>query len=362
MDTESKVQTVREIAQEIITEEELRHLFQTKNHPVAYNGFEPSGLSPIHFGVYTPIIIRRLVRAGVAFKIYIADWFAWINNKMGGDLDNIKKVGEYFIEVWKAAGIPVGKGVRFVWASDLIRQDGYWSDVIKIAKRTTLKRAQRCLTIMGRKEGELNDVAQLFYPMMQATDIFHLGVDITQLGVDQRKVNMLAREVAEKVGYKKPVAVHHPLIMGLEGPKKGEGFDENKDMDVSISSKMSKSNVKGSIFVHDSEKEIYRKMGSAYCPAKVVENNPVLNYMDKIIFKQYKEVRVERPEKYGGDVYYVNYNALEKDFVGGNIHPLDLKNAVAFYLGEMIEPIRSHFEKGRAKRLYEEVKRMETTR
>ena len=31
---------------------------------------------------------------------------------------------------------------------------------------------------------------------MQAADVFELGVDICQLGLDQRKVNMLAREYA----------------------------------------------------------------------------------------------------------------------------------------------------------------------
>jgi len=361
MDTESKIEAIKGFAQEIITEDELRSLLETKKHPIAYDGFEPSGLAPLHFGLYRPIIIRELVRLGIGFKIYIADWFAWINNKMEGDMDKIKKVGKYFIEVWKAGGVP-DRGVKYVWASDLVHQKGYWEDVIKISKKTSLNRAKRCMTIMGRKEGELNDVAQFFYPMMQTTDIFHLGADITQLGMDQRKVNMLAREVAPKVGFNKPVAIHHPLILGLEGPKKAEGFEKDEKLDVSISSKMSKSNPKSSIFVHDSTEEISKKTRAAYCPAKIVENNPMLDYMRNMIFKQYKEVRIERSDKFGGDVFYVNYNALEKDYREGNVHPLDLKTAVAYYIDEMIEPIRSHFEKGKSKDLYEEIKSFRVTR
>ena len=35
----------------------------------------------------------------------MADWFAQLNNKMGGDLKKIQTVGEYFVEVWKAVGM-----------------------------------------------------------------------------------------------------------------------------------------------------------------------------------------------------------------------------------------------------------------
>ena len=43
-------------------------------------------------------------------------------------------------------------------------------------------------------------MAQILYPVMQVADVFELGVDICQLGMDQRKVNMLAREYAPKAG------------------------------------------------------------------------------------------------------------------------------------------------------------------
>lgn len=46
---------------------------------------------------------------------------------------------------------------------------------------------------MGRKETDEMSAAQIFYPCMQAADVFFLKADICQLGMDQRKVNMLAR-------------------------------------------------------------------------------------------------------------------------------------------------------------------------
>jgi malic enzyme len=37
------------------------------------------------------INLEDLLKAGVHFKLWIADSFAWINNKMGGDLEKIRK-------------------------------------------------------------------------------------------------------------------------------------------------------------------------------------------------------------------------------------------------------------------------------
>jgi hypothetical protein len=47
--------------------------------------------------------------------------FALMNDKMGGDLEKIKVVGQYLIEVWSAAGMDMSGGkVVFKWASDEI--------------------------------------------------------------------------------------------------------------------------------------------------------------------------------------------------------------------------------------------------
>ncbi|MFB0560402.1 MAG: hypothetical protein ACETWM_04055 [Candidatus Lokiarchaeia archaeon] len=43
MDTEERVQIVLRGLNEIITVEDLRHLFEVESHPKAYIGVEPSG-------------------------------------------------------------------------------------------------------------------------------------------------------------------------------------------------------------------------------------------------------------------------------------------------------------------------------
>lgn len=93
MTTEQRMKYIERVGEEIITREELIKLLEQKAHPVAYDGFEPSGLSHLPFGLFRPLLIEDLQKAGVRFKLFIADWHGWVNNKMGGDLEKIQIVG-----------------------------------------------------------------------------------------------------------------------------------------------------------------------------------------------------------------------------------------------------------------------------
>lgn len=362
MDLNEKMKLITGVGEEVVTEPELRALLEEKPQPIAYDGFEPSGLAHLPFGVFRSLLLKDLIKAGIKFKIWLADWFAWINNKMDGDLGKIQHVGEYFIEVWKAAGVPTDK-VEFLWASEAMDSVDYWSRVVKVAKNTTVARATRALTIMGRREGEMNEVAQYFYPMMQVADIFHLGADITQLGLDQRRANILAREIGPKLGWWKPVVISHHMLMNLEGAAEPEGYDEESSIDIQISSKMSKSKPSSSVFVHDTTEEIRKKIMDAFCPPKEVATNPLLDWAKHVVFRGFDSVTVERKEKFGGDIEFVSYNDLEKAYIEGNLHPLDLKNMMAIYIDKMVDPIRTHFEKKKsAREMLELVKNYQITR
>ena len=347
MDVMERLALIKEVGEEIVTEKELKELLETKEHPIAYDGFEPSGIAHLPFGVYRAINLKKMIKAGVKFKLLLADWFAWINDKMGGDLGKIRKVGEYFIEVWKAAGVPMDK-IEVLWSSEIMDKD-YWKTVITIAKTHNLRRSIRAMSIAGREGTLKSPAAWIFYPSMQVADIFHLNVDICQLGKDQRRANMLAREIAPKIGRKKPVAVHHHMLMGLLARSKDE--------------KMSKSEPATCIYVHDSEEELQRKVEKAYCPEKQVEDNPVLDYAKHLIFNSFDSMEIHREKKYGGDITFHNYSELEQMYGGGKLHPSDLKRGVAEYLSRSIAPIRKHFERDRkARELYEFVKQQEITR
>lgn len=269
---------------------------------------------------------------------------------MGGDLNKIKTVGRYMIEVWKAAGMNMDR-VKFLWASEeiLARSDEYWALVFDIATKNSLTRVLRCTQIMGRSESDDLTSAQIFYPVMQCADIFFLKADICQLGMDQRKVNMLAREYCDASKRKfKPIILSHHMLMGL-----GEG-----------QAKMSKSDPDSAIFVEDTEADVNVKIKKAFCPPGIVENNPILDYLKHVIFAVDGAVfSITRSEQNGGNVSYSCYADLESDYSSGKIHPGDLKPAVAKAINELIKPIRDHFANNAdARKLLDQVKAYRTTR
>jgi tyrosyl-tRNA synthetase len=234
--------------------------------------------------------------------------------------------------------------INFVLASEIYDND-YWADVLRISRLSTLKRLIRCTAIMGRKESEANHASHIVYPIMQAADIFKLGADVAHGGMDQRKVHMFAREIAEKLGRKKPIALHTQLLMGLQGPKK-MGFEQNEAADTSISSKMSKSDPASCVFIHDSEEDIAKKIGKAYCPEKVAENNPVIQLAEVVLMHQ-PSFKIERPAKYGGSLEIASAGELKTIYTEGKLHPMDLKNGVVAAVAKILKPSREYFEKNK---------------
>ena len=358
MNVEEKLSLIKQVGEEIVTEEELRDLLTKEKNPVAYDGFEPSGTN-IHIaqGLLRAINVNKLTKSGIKFKFWVADWHAWANNKMDGNLEHIQKVGKYLIEVWKACDMDQKK-VEFVWANEAMQKPEYWKLVMKIARNSTLNRIIRCSQIMGRSESDALQASQIFYPCMQCADIFYLDAKITQLGMDQRKVNVLAREIGPKLGYWKPVIVSHHMLMGLGEPPKG-----GKSTERAIEMKMSKSNPDNAIFMSDQEEEIKKKISKAYCPEGIIEDNPILEYNRYILFEKFKTIKIERPEKFGGNLELHSYTEMEKSFAAKKLHPMDLKKSTAFYLNELIDPVRIKLEKSpTAKRLREEISTFKVTR
>ena len=268
--------------------------------------------------------------------IYIADWFAQLNHKMGGDLSKIQDVGKYFIEVFRSCGINMD-GTKFIWASEFIGNNkSYWARVLDISSKNSVTRIKRTVTALGRSEGDELSVSQLIYPCMQCADIFELNIDICQLGVDQRKVNMLAREYASDMKIKPPIILSHHMLMSLRNPK----------------TKMSKSDPMSAIFVEDSEEQVKEKIIKAFCDDNVT-NNPIYEYIKYILFRWFG--KLDLCEK-----TYINMETITNDFPSMN--KTILKENVCKYLNIILEPIRKHFEKPELKELVDKVASYKITR
>ena len=342
MDVDERLAFImREPTEEVVTSDELHTLIETKTHPKHYIGLEISGMLHIGSLVMTGFKINDLMKAGINTTVFLADWHTYINDKMGGDWDRIKKVSQYYTEAFKF----FCPGVNIVLGSDLYKKtQDYWENFVRFSKHMTLARTMRSLTIMGRSEAEKNlDLSQLLYPPMQSVDIKALDLDIVHAGMDQRKIHMLVREIFPKLGWKVPVLVHHHLLPGLSEPLR-ISLDEGTGDDTRISSKMSKSKPASGILIHDDEKVIRDKIGKAFCPVGVAAGNPILELVRYVIFHEFDEFVIERPTKYGGSITYTSYKDIEHDFITKKIHPMDLKNSTATYINKIIEPIRKHFE------------------
>jgi tyrosyl-tRNA synthetase len=216
---EERLNLIKQVGEEIVQEDELIKLLESNEPLYAYDGFEPSGQIHIAQGIVRAINVNKITKADIRFRMWVADWHAMANNKLGGDLEKIKTTGKYFIEVWKASGMDLSK-VEFLWASDMVKKSDYWKLVLQVGKSNALRRFIRTAEMMGRQESlDALTGAHIIYSCMQVADIFMLGAKITQLGMDQRKVNMLAREIGPQLGYWKPVVVSHHMLMGLQNVK-----------------------------------------------------------------------------------------------------------------------------------------------
>ena len=344
MDVETRFEICARNLREIITWDELRTLLETNDNPRGYVGFEPSGLMHAGVGLIVGKKMSDWVEAGFDFIIYLADWHGWINNKLGGLLENLRIGGEYFKDCFTALGLPEGK-VQYPWAADLYDTIEYWEKIVRVMKSTTLRRVLRAMPIMGRS-AELSDVeaAWTLYPPMQASDIFQMDLDVAAGGMDQRKVHMLAREVAPRLGFKTPVCLHSPLLPGLQQTVIKGTFDEDTSINRSIQTKMSKSVARGAIWINDEPDAIRDKYRMAFCPPKAVEGNPVLAHARLVVFPHLGVLEMERPSKYGGDITLESYAELETLYSSGGLHPLDLKRGVAEAFVRILEPVRSYFE------------------
>ncbi len=319
MDTAAKLNLIKRNTAEIVTEQELLKLIKSKKSPVVYCGYETSGA--IHLGhMVTLTKLMDLQKAGFKVKVLLADLHAYLNKK--GDWKQIVKEVEHWTTGIRALGLKaeVVKGTSFQFKKE------YWLDVIQMSLKTTINRGLRSMQEIAR-DIENATISQMLYPVMQAADIKHLGVDVAQGGMEQRKIHMLAREMLPELGFKAPIAIHTPLITSLKGP----------------GSKMSKSIPGSGISVIDTDEEIRNNIKGAYCPEKIVADNPILQIAQLIIFPRVKELKVERPTKFGGNVTFASYKGLEQEYTAGKLHPMDLKAAVTKYLVEIITPIRKRF-------------------
>lgn len=304
-----------------------------------YVGFEPSGTAHIGWKVLA-LRLRRLLDAQANVMVFLADWHAWVNDKFSGDMAAIQTTARYMEDTFRALlGHPEeGEGagqLRFVWASTVMSDGDYWARVLRCSKGMTLAQVRKTFSIMGRDEASSdNDLSKFYYPAMQAADIGHMHIDLAIGGMDQRKAHMYMRDVSQRWGWRKATCLHTPIISGLNATGgRMETFDH----------KMSKSDPRGAILLHDDQAVMRKKMRKAYLdPAD--EHSPVYELAKHIVLPEQGVIHVTPNPKFGEPSAWDDLDAFRAAVADGTLHPLDAKWGVADGLAAGLSSVASHFE------------------
>lgn len=329
MNLKDKIKLISRNTQEIVEEIELKKLISSKKKPKAYIGYAPTGM--LHIGHLVPLIkIADFIAAGVDMTFMAADIHAYLDDKKSPWelLDSRAKI---YLEVMKAVVSTLGldeKKIKLIKGSDFEFSKKYWLDILRMSNMVTLNRTKRATSEVVRF-GNTPKMGGFFYPFMQIQDIVALDSDIAFSGIDQRGIYMLGRELLPELNYKKPICVFSPLLGNIKGNR--------------MEGKMSSSSGK-KISLIDSDEEIKKKINDAFCPAKIIENNPVLDIFRLIIFPildyQNRKLIIKRPKKFGGDLEFKSFDKLEKEFKQG-LHPVDLKKACSEEISFFVSKIRN---------------------
>ncbi len=369
LDTAQRVHLITRYCEEVIGADELPGLLDQGLPLRHYIGLEISGRLHVGTGLACMQKVRDLQMAGVHCTIFLADWHTWLNDKLGSDREVIKRTAVgYFKEGLKACLLALGgkpDELDFVLGSELYHNnDQYWETLVEVCKNTTLSRIERSISIMGRSEGESMDFAKLLYPPMQVADVFMLRANIAQGGMDQRKAHVIVRDVANHLKIAplrdsngkviKPIAIHHHLLLGLSKPPEWP-VDAEKLRELRTQMKMSKSKPGSAVFIHDTPDEIRQKIKKAFCPPEV-DFNPVLDWAEHLVFHNDNiTLHIDRTPENGGPLDFSSFEELKATYAEGKLHPVDLKNAVAQALIDLLEPVRARFEQPDLKSMWAEL-------
>ncbi|OMJ18818.1 Tyrosine-tRNA ligase, cytoplasmic [Smittium culicis] len=317
--------------QEHLGDDELKKILQERDVSL-YFGTAPTGKP--HIGYFVPIVkIADFLRAGCHVKILLADIHAFLDN-MKAPIDIVAHRVKYYEALVKSAfksiGVPINK-LEFIVGSSYQLEKDYILDNYKLCALVTEHDAKKAGAEVV-KQVDNAPLSGLLYPGMQALDEEYLKVDAQFGGVDQRKIFTFAEKYLPNLGYKKRIHLMNPMVPGLQG------------------SKMSSSEENSKVDLLDDAKSVEKKLKKAFCEEGNVENNGILSFIQYAIFPIFdyhstiKSFSILRPEQYGGNVEYTDFEKLKSDFAEKLIHPGDLKNSAAKAINTLLDPIRKELD------------------
>jgi len=285
-----------------------------------------------HLAYFVPMSkIADFLRAGCHVTILFADLHAYLDN-MKAPWELLALRVRYYEEAIKSMllsiGVPIEK-LTFVRGSDYQFTKEFTMDVYRLSSLVTQHDSIKAgAEVVKQVEHPL--LSGLLYPGLQALDEEYLKCDAQFGGVDQRKIFTFSEKYLPQLGYAKRIHLMNPMVPGLAGGK------------------MSSSEAESKIDILDTPNDVKKKLNKAFCEPGNIQENGVLAFAKHVIYPIFMEnepFRIERKEEYGGNLDFKTYNELETAFGNGDVHPGDLKGAVANYINRLLNPIRERWSK-----------------
>ena len=292
----------------------LHHCLAFRNVPAKNLQIGTATTGRPHCGYFVPMIkLAHFLRAGCKVKILLADIHGFLDN-LKAPIELVKFRAEYYkfviTSLLKAVNVPIGR-LEFVLGSSYQLSAEYTMDLFRLSSVVTEHDAKKAGAEVVKQVANAT-LSGLIYPLMQALDEEHLGVDAQFGGVDQRKIFALAAEQLPKINYKERAHLMNPMVPGLAGGK------------------MSSSDPDSKIDLLDTSEAVKKKLKKAYAVPKEVEGNGIVSFVEYVLLpvsalKSGKgRFVVERREGEGEPLVYEDIEILKEDYkadrVGSSRH------------------------------------------
>ena len=248
--------------------------------------------------------IAHFLRAGCVVKILLADIHGFLDN-LKAPIELVKFRAEYYrfvtTALLKSINVPIER-IEFSLGSAHQLSEKYIMDLFRLSSVVTEHDAKKAGAEVVKQVSNPT-MSGLIYPLMQALDEEHLGVDAQFGGVDQRKIFALAIEQLPKINYKERAHLMNPMVPGLAGGK------------------MSASDPDSKIDLLDTPENVTKKLKKAQAVPKEVEGNGVVSFVEYVLLPISAlklggkgEFIVERREGEGEPLIYTDIETLKEDY------------------------------------------------
>ncbi|KAH7826931.1 putative tyrosyl-tRNA synthetase [Monocercomonoides exilis] len=322
---------------------ELEKLAASSESKIVFDIVEPNGSMSLPQAILKAHIMKILVQCGFKIVLYIGDWLAFLHKKHTGNLQSIQTIGKYYIEVWKALGVPFGENIQIVWMKEAVGENPiYWEQMIDFSQVFTAVKLKTVSQQMENLKENSLLASHIMSPCLSCANMFFTEThcacsssasasstesapsrrlaDVIQIGRDQEQITDLLKTYCTKKGIKQPIIVDQHMLLSLSNPKEV----------------MTKKTPASTIFVEETTDEIKKKMKKAFLAPDLEEPSGVIDLIFNLIIPIIGEFKI-------GEKNVKTMSELKEVVADGSVSLGAVKESVADAINFLLEPVHRHF-------------------